>query len=113
MGSPRHRRGAKDPSVRGSFYRWPQDAPVAGGEGWCEESTQYMCVVGLVTVWAPGAPSGWGSLRVSVAPTSELFSRGAEELLYLPTNSQEEAASALRRRNVRTPDLCVCLTYKH
>lgn len=72
-----------------------------------------MCVVELVIIWAPGAPSGWGSLKVSVAHTSELFSRGARKLVYLPTNSQEEAVSAIRRRNVSTPDLCVCLTYKH
>ena len=64
-----------------------------------------MRVVELVIIWAP--------LRVSVAHTSELFSRGARKLVYLPTNSQEEAVSAIKRRNVRTPDLCVCLTYKH
>lgn len=36
-------------------------------------------------MWAPGAPSGWGSLRVIVAHTSELFNRGARKLAYLPT----------------------------
>lgn len=50
-----------------------------------EGGTQYRCVVKPVTMWAPGAPSGWGSLRVIVAHTSELFNRGARKLAYLPT----------------------------
>ena len=84
LGSPRHRRWAKDPSVRGSFYRWSQDTPVGRGEGWCggKHSLHVCCRIG-------DHMSSWGSIWMGISE-----SQCSTYLRIIQQRSKEAGVSA-------------------